>query len=468
MKGSHGTTILRPIEHRDARCDNVTQPMARILIVDDNMDLGALLANAFSERGHSVTLHLLGRDALSAVQTTPLDAAIVDLHLPDIRGTEVLAALKAANVPAVAISGVFRGFVFEHQMKEEFGAKALVEKPFELASLVLQLESHLPGAVQRPATPVEIPELTLSEEVDVDSAASGPTEAAQAVANEREALARRRGALADLPFSGRQVWGAGSNARPATGQQRALPSLGPQAAPLKNTSVPRLLAAAHQGKVTGELRLKRGQVVKVIWLDGGRPVYAASNVAAERFGRHAVARGILTADDLLTVQELAAREQVKTGEAMVRLGLLSVETRSALLHDQALQIIASTFEWPDGEHQFITRKVGKPDVLPLAISLPAVLLAGFLRVPLVKLRLRLPVDKMLSPAPDPVFELHQLELTPAQARLVMAADGTKSVEDLVSLAEMEEREALALLEMLLELRVIEPRAAGQNKRIVLV
>ncbi|MBS2029201.1 MAG: response regulator [Deltaproteobacteria bacterium] len=442
--------------------------MARILIVDDNMDLGALLANAFSERGHSVTLHLLGRDALSAVQTTPLDAAIVDLHLPDIRGTEVLAALKSANVPSVAISGVFRGFIFDHQMKNEFGAKAMIEKPFELTSLVTLVEGLLPGAIQRPATPVEPPELALGEDVDVDPVASGTAEAAQAVASEREAMARKRAALDDLPFSGRKVWGSGSDARPATGQQRAIASLGPQAAPLANTSVPRLLAAAHQGKLTGELRLKRGQVVKVIWLDAGRPIYAASNVAAERFGRHAVAKGILTADDLLTVQELAAREQVKTGEAMVRLGLLSADTRSALLHDQALQIIASTFEWPDGEHQFISRKVGKADVMPLALSLPAVMLAGFLRVPLVKLRDRLPRDKMLSPAPDPVFELHQLELSPAQARLVMAADGTKTVEDLVSLADMEEREALALLEMLLELRVIEPRASSANKRIVLV
>jgi hypothetical protein len=153
---------------------------------------------------------------------------------------------------------------------------------------------------------------------------------------------------------------------------------------------------------------------------------------------------------------------------MVRLGLLTAERRVELLHDQALQIIASTFAWPDGEHQFISRRVGKPEVVPLTLALPAVLLAGFQRVPLIRLREKLPRDKVPSPGADPVFELNELELSPAQARLVMSADGTKTVEDLVALSGIEERDALALLLMLLELRVLEPRAASLNRRIVLV
>jgi len=440
--------------------------MASILIVDDNMDLGALLASAFAERGHTPFLQILGRDALAVLQTTALDAAIVDLHLPDIRGTEVLAALRARSVPAIAISGVFRGQPFQEQVCGEFGARALVEKPFALADVVEQVEALL-GT--RSPERAEVPELTLVEAVDVDPSAPDAADSARALAAEREALAKKRAELSDLPFSTRQVWqSGGASARPSTAQMRALASLGPQAQPLSGTSVPRLLGAAHQARATGELRLRRGPVIKVIWLEGGRPIYAASNVAAERFGRHAALRGLLSADDLVTVQELATREKLRTGEAMVRLGLLTTAQRVELLHDQALQIIGSTFDWQDGEHQFITRKVGKPEVVPLQLSLPAVLVAGYARLPLVRLRERVPHAQVPSPAPDPMLELHELDLSPAQARLVMAADGTKTVDDLVALGHAEERESLALLMALLELHLLEPRAASPNRRIVLV
>lgn len=440
--------------------------MARILILDDNMDLGALLASAFAERGHTTSLHILGRDALVTLQTQPLDAAVVDLHLPDIRGTEVLAALKAANVPAVAISGVFRGPQFAQQVTGEFGARELIEKPFELTTLLESVERLLPES-KRSAQAAEVPELALTEAVDVDPASSANEAAALALAAERDAFSRRD-PLGDLPFSGRQVWQTGSSARPSTAALRALPSLGPQPQPLQGTTVARLLGAAHQGRATGELRLRRGQVIKVIYVEGGRPVYAASNVAAERFGRHALARGAITADDLFTVTELATREKLRTGEAMVRLGLITADQRIELLRDQAVQIIATSFEWPDGEHQFITRKSGRADVVPLGLALPELLAAAFARLPLVRLRERVPHALVPSPGPDPIFELHELELAPAEARLLMAADGTKTVDDLLALTDLEERQALALLATLLELRVVEPRSAGTNRRIVLV
>lgn len=441
------------------------QQMARVLLVDDNMDLGALLASAFSERGHVTTLHVLGRDALVTVQTQPLDAAVVDLHLPDIRGTEVLAALASRGVPAVAISGVFRGPVFAKKITEEFGARALIEKPFELAVLLDTVEQLLPDASPQPPR-APVPELSLGEAVDVDPASSANEAAALALAAERDAASKR--ALPDLPFSGRQVWAGGSSARPSTAQVRALAALVPHPQSLAGTSVARLLGAAHQGRATGELRLRRGAVLKVIFLADGKPIYAASNVAAERFGRHALLQGAVSADDLVTVQELAAREKLRTGEAMVKLGLISAEQRVELLGDQAVQIIASSFEWPDGEHQFITRPAPRSDIVPLDVPLPLLLVSGFARLPLVKLRDRVPATLVPSPAPDPTFELHELELTPVQARLVMAADGTKTVEDLLALTDLEERDALALLATLLELRVIEPRPAGGNRRIVMV
>lgn len=243
---------------------------------------------------------------------------------------------------------------------------------------------------------------------------------------------------------------------------------GPGSGPLSGTSVVRLLAAAHQGLATGELRLKRNLILKVIWLKEGRPIYAASNVASERFGRHAVARGAVRAEELVAVQELATKEKVRTGEAMVRMGLIDEARRLELLHDQAQQILWSTFDWVEGEYQYYVPHVARPEVVPLTLPLPPLVLRGLAQLPLVRLRARLANAAVPIPAADPAFELHELELDDDQARLVAAADGTKNVEDLLALSDLEERDALALLLGLLELRILEPRVASSPRRIVLV
>ena len=436
--------------------------MARILIVDDNAELGALIAGALADRSHAPIVCARGGEARAAILAGDLDAAVVDLHLPDLPGTELLALLRDRGTPAVAVSGVFRGAAFEARITQALGARALFEKPFELSALVEAVAASVAPANDPPVAS-DVPELVLNDAIEAEPS-PGPR--------------APKPPLEDLPFSGRSVWAA-DGARPDTGPNRAVGAraapLGPEARDLADTSVPRLLCAAYQSRATGELRLRRGPIIKVIWLSDGRPIYAASNAASERFGRFAVAQGALAAGDLGTVAELTVREKVKTGDAMVRLGLITAAQRVALLHGQALQIMSSTFDWPDGEHRFIHRAVGKPDVVPLDLDLPAVLLQGFARLPLVRLRERVPSALVPSPTPDPAIELHALDLAPPQAHLVLAADGTKRVEDLLVVSELEERPALALLLTLLELRVLAPRAAGAERgaasaerRIVLV
>lgn len=65
--------------------------MARILVVEDDPTMGALLDRALSEEGHDVTLVGNGVDALIAFSSGPLDVAVVDVMLPQdewLRGVQ--------------------------------------------------------------------------------------------------------------------------------------------------------------------------------------------------------------------------------------------------------------------------------------------------------------------------------------------------------------------------------------------
>jgi DNA-binding response OmpR family regulator len=82
--------------------------MARILIVDDDESLAAVLAHYFRRAGHTPLPAPTGHAALLAARAHP-DVILLDLGLPDISGDEVLRRLKrdpyTAQIPVVIVSG---------------------------------------------------------------------------------------------------------------------------------------------------------------------------------------------------------------------------------------------------------------------------------------------------------------------------------------------------------------------------
>ena len=82
--------------------------MARILIVDDDESLAAVLAHYFRRAGHTPLPAPTGHAALLAARAHP-DVILLDLGLPDIPGDEVLRRLKrdpyTAQIPVVVVSG---------------------------------------------------------------------------------------------------------------------------------------------------------------------------------------------------------------------------------------------------------------------------------------------------------------------------------------------------------------------------
>jgi hypothetical protein len=234
---------------------------------------------------------------------------------------------------------------------------------------------------------------------------------------------------------------------------------------LGRTTVPRLLVALHLSQAGGALTVTRGPVKKIVVVERGVPVYAASNVGAERFGAICVRRGVVTAERL----EALRREQpgARTADALAAAGLLSPEKRAELVAGQIRAIVWSTFEWREGSYRF---QLGKPPAwrVPVRLATGDLVLEGMLRAStLPRLRAELPGGAHLAPTPDPAFELYALGLRAPQARLLALADGTKTVADLVHLSDLPEREALAFLQACRVMRVLDEaeRVLASTRRI---
>ncbi len=116
----------------------------RILIVEDDTELGSLLKQYLERLGHERVIHTSrGQDALKYLKNMPFDCAFIDLQLPDINGLNILKKLKSMDpsVPVIMMSGFP---TLERSIEAlRLGASDFLTKPFAFQDLVVSLERAL-------------------------------------------------------------------------------------------------------------------------------------------------------------------------------------------------------------------------------------------------------------------------------------------------------------------------------------
>jgi len=114
--------------------------MSKVLVVDDEPALARALAINLRAHGWEVVTAADGRSALDAAAAEHPDVVLLDLGLPDIDGTEVLAGLRGwTKVPIVVLSARQHG---EDKVEAlDLGADDYVTKPFAMNELLARLRS---------------------------------------------------------------------------------------------------------------------------------------------------------------------------------------------------------------------------------------------------------------------------------------------------------------------------------------
>jgi two-component system KDP operon response regulator KdpE len=116
--------------------------VARVLLVEDEPGLLRALLINLRARQYDVVTTSAGREALAAAAKRPPDAVILDLGLPDIDGTEVIAELRQwSRAPIIVLSG--RASPGDQSGALDVGADDYVTKPFSMAELLARLRAVL-------------------------------------------------------------------------------------------------------------------------------------------------------------------------------------------------------------------------------------------------------------------------------------------------------------------------------------
>jgi two-component system, OmpR family, KDP operon response regulator KdpE len=124
--------------------------MTRVLVIDDDPHLSRALRITLRAAGHDVDTASDGRTALQLAAAVPPDVIVLDLGLPDLDGTEVLATLRPAYAgPVLVLSARADSQDKVHAL--DAGADDYVTKPFDMSEFLARLRAVLRRGSSEPA-----------------------------------------------------------------------------------------------------------------------------------------------------------------------------------------------------------------------------------------------------------------------------------------------------------------------------
>ncbi len=111
-----------------------------LLVVDDDPQITALLRIVLRRGGYDIRASHSGAEALDLARRERPDAVLLDLHMPDVSGEDVLSCLKRdgslCDVPVIVATG-------DTDAPELSGAFATLAKPFNVKRLYSTISSAL-------------------------------------------------------------------------------------------------------------------------------------------------------------------------------------------------------------------------------------------------------------------------------------------------------------------------------------
>jgi len=119
--------------------------VARVLVIDDEDVIGAVLRYAFLEQGHETLTAEGGRTGIEAAREQHPDAIVLDLMMPDVNGHDVLEALRhddeTDEVPILVLTAVTQSRERDRCLAE--GADRVMTKPFDPRDVAVVIDDML-------------------------------------------------------------------------------------------------------------------------------------------------------------------------------------------------------------------------------------------------------------------------------------------------------------------------------------
>jgi two-component system phosphate regulon response regulator PhoB len=136
--------------------------MARVVVVNDDQDLLDTLRACLEAFGHEVATTFIAAEAIALAYDFRPDVAIVDWHIGDARGDDVVRALRAdpmlSKLPVLLLSSAADEEEIA-QLARAAGVDRILSKPIAVDELIREIEQladhapKTPAGADRPGSP---------------------------------------------------------------------------------------------------------------------------------------------------------------------------------------------------------------------------------------------------------------------------------------------------------------------------
>jgi DNA-binding response OmpR family regulator len=117
---------------------NVKTPF-RILVVEDDLDIGSMIKIMLEYHGYSVVVTHRADKVAAQITAEPFDLIIMDMLLSGINGVDVCASLKQdkalAHIPVIMISAHPNA----REISQKAGAEGFLPKPFDMQEMLAKV-----------------------------------------------------------------------------------------------------------------------------------------------------------------------------------------------------------------------------------------------------------------------------------------------------------------------------------------
>jgi DNA-binding NtrC family response regulator len=119
------------------------QVLESILVVDDDQKMLEMLTEILTDKGYSVTCVNAGKKAVAESFKQLYNLALIDIHLPDMEGTELLSKLRKSEPEMIKIIITGNATLDNSIEATNKGVDGYILKPFDPKKLINLIETKL-------------------------------------------------------------------------------------------------------------------------------------------------------------------------------------------------------------------------------------------------------------------------------------------------------------------------------------
>ncbi|NUO51771.1 MAG: response regulator [Polyangiaceae bacterium] len=449
----------------------------RILVVDDSPTILKVVSAILARNGYGVEV---ARDGLAGLEQLgskgPFDLVLLDFVMPKLNGYQFCRELrqnpKYKPVPVILMSA--KGDRIRDQFVQQTSALDAITKPFDARGLVAVVEGAL-AKLKAGRAPIVPEGETLPEEssLDDDSRPSLlPIKLERRAAAElaRHVTAVCTPALLEMPDGDRKsaelIGKAITRAITSSPLDSVLQVLREAlsgatrevlSGDLSLVPLAEVLQLLQMQRQSGVMRVVSGS--KQLWLsvrDGAIDFAQNRNERPDYWlGRYFVQTGALARSDVDAAVAAAKSAKRKLGDDLVARGRVTDAERRAALEKQTCEIIYDLVLWQSGRFWF-AKDAFAPEAEEAKLGLPVsgLVLEGFRRVDEWRLMEGTIVWDQVVMVDESAQSRVSAQLTRHEQGLLSAFDGKRTINEVISEAEISRFDALKIVYQFLSSRVL--------------